>query len=114
MRNTLIAALAASLAVATVVPAAAPVAAQVNIRQVNQERRIDAGRRSGKLTAAEARQLKAQQRSIQRLTARLRAQHGGRLTRADKRMIHDRQAEADRAITHQKHDRQRGRNRLKL
>lgn len=110
MRNTLIAALAASLAVAAIAPAAA----QINVRQVNQDRRIDAGHRSGKLSPAEYRQLKAQQRSITRLTARLRAQHGGKLTRADKRMIHDRQAEADRAITHQKHDRQRGRNRLKL
>ena len=110
MRNTLIAALAATLAVTAV----APLAAQVNVRQANQQRRIDAGHRSGKLSPAEYARLKAQQRSIQRLTARLRAQHGGKLTRADKRMIHDRQAEADRAITHQKHDRQRGRNRLKL
>lgn len=110
MRHSFIAALAATLTVATVVPAVA----QVNIRQANQERRIDAGHRSGKLTPAESRQLKAQQRAIERLTARLRAQHGGKLTRADKRMIHDRQAEADRAISHQKHDSQRGRNRLKI
>ena len=110
MRTSLIAALAAMLGAATLAPAVA----QVNVRQANQERRIDAGNRSGKLTAAESRQLKAQQRAIARLTARLRAQHGGKLTRADKRMIHDRQAEADRAISHQKNDSQRGRNRLKL
>lgn len=110
MRNTLIAALAATLAVTATMPATA----QINVRQVNQQRRIDAGHRSGKLSPAEYRHLKAQQRSIQRQTAHLRAQHGGKLTRADKRLIHDRQAEADRAITHQKHDRQRGRNHLKL
>lgn len=110
MRKTMMAVLAATLTIGTVLPATA----QVNVRQLNQQRRIDAGHRSGKLTGAEATRLKAQQRSIARLEARLRARHGGRLTAADKRMIHDRQAEADRAITHQKHDRQRGRNHLKL
>lgn len=110
MRKTLLAIAAATLTIATTLPAVA----QVNVRQLNQKRRIDAGHRSGKLTAQEASRLKAQQRSIQRLEAQLRARHNGRLTPADKRMIHDRQAEADRAITHQKHDRQRGRNHLKL
>lgn len=110
MRKALMALAAATLTIATALPAVA----QVNVRQLNQERRIDAGRRSGKLTVAEASRLKAQQRAVQRLEASLRAKHGGRLTAADKRMIHDRQAEADRAITHQKHDRQRGRNHLKL
>lgn len=110
MHKPIMAMLAATLAIGTALPAAG----QINIRQANQERRIDAGHRSGKLTYAESRRLKAQQRSIQRLSARLRAQHHGHLTAADKRMVHDRQAEADRAITHQKHDSQRGRNHLKL
>lgn len=109
MRNAILAVLAATATATTALPAVA----QVNVRQANQERRIDAGRRSGKLTVAEGARLRAQQRSIKRLTARLRAQHG-HLTAADKRMIHDRQAEADRAITHQKHDYQRGRNHLHL
>ncbi len=110
MRKAIMAALAATLTVS----AALPATAQVNLRQRNQERRIDAGDRSGKLTRVESARLKAQQRSIERLEARQRARHGGRLTPADKRMIHDRQAEADRSITHQKHDSQRGRNHLKL
>ncbi|WP_140850347.1 hypothetical protein [Sphingomonas glacialis] len=110
MRKAIMAALAATLTVS----AALPATAQVNLRQRNQERRIDAGDRSGKLTRVESARLKAQQRSIERLEARQRARHGGRLTSADKRMIHDRQAQADRAITHQKHDSQRGRNHLKL
>lgn len=108
MRKILMTMAAATMALAM----ALPVAAQVNVRQLNQERRIDAGVRSGKLSRSEAVRLKAQQRGVQRLEAQLRAKHGGRLTAADKRMIHDRQAEADRAITHQKHDRQRGRNHL--
>ena len=94
--------------------AAPSVAGPVNARQINQERRIDAGRRSGKLTAAEAMRLKAEQRSIQRLEARMRARHGGHLTPNDKRIIHNRQAMANRHILMQKHDAQRGKNHLKL
>ena len=43
---------------------AAPV---TNLRQLNQERRIDAGTRSGKLTRAEAARLKTEQRNIAQL-----------------------------------------------
>ena len=110
MNKTFIALTLSALAVGTAVSAAGP----VNVRQANQERRIDAGSRSGKLTRHEAATLKAQQRSIQRLEARLRARHGGHLTARDKRIIHARQAQANRAILAQKHDRQRGKNHLKL
>ena len=92
----------------------AAVAGPVNVRQVNQERRIDAGHRSGKLTTREAAQLRAEQRAIQRYTARQRARHGGHLTAADKRTIHAMQARANRHILAQKRDRQRGRNHLHL
>jgi len=86
----------------------------VNVRQANQERRIDAGHRSGKLTRAEEARLKAEQRSIARLERQLKARHGGRLTAADKRLIHRRQEAANRHILAQKYDTQRGRNKLKL
>lgn len=110
MNQTIIALTLSALAIGTTASAAAP----VNIRQANQERRIDAGSRSGKLTRHEATALKAQQRSIQRLEARLRARHGGRLTAHDKRVIHARQAQANRAILAQKRDAQRGKDHLKL
>lgn len=86
----------------------------VNVRQANQERRIDAGERSGKLTRAEQARLKSEQRSIAQLEKQLRARHGGRLTAADKRLIHSRQEAANRHILAQKHDTQRGKNKLKL
>jgi uncharacterized protein HemX len=88
-------------------------AGPVNVRQANQERRIDAGHRSGKLTRAEEARLNAEQRSIKRLEAQLKARHG-RLTAADKRLIHSRQEAANRHILAQKGDAQRGRNKLKL
>ena len=83
-------------------------------RQLNQERRIDAGQRSGKLTHAEAARLDREQRSIRQLEVQLKARHGGHLTRADKRLIKQRQNSANAHILQQKHDPQRGRNHLKL
>ncbi len=94
--------------------AAADAQSPVNARQLNQERRIDAGERSGKLTRTEAYRLKTEQRSIARLKARLKARHGGRLTAADKRLIHARQERANAHILSQKHDAQRGKDHLKL
>lgn len=104
-----------ALLIGLVTTGAATVAlSQVNVRQANQERRIDAGTRSGKLTHAEKARLDAEQRSIARLEKQLRARHGGRLTAADKRLIHSRQEAANRHILAQKHDSQRGRNKLRL
>ncbi len=88
--------------------------AAVNARQVNQERRIDAGKRSGKLTPREAARLKAEQRSISNQEARLRARHGGHLTARDKQTIHARQERANRAILASKRNAHRGKNHLKL
>jgi len=105
----------AALALSAIgVGAAAEAQRPVNVRQANQERRIDAGVRSGKLTRREATALRTEQRSIARLRAQLKARHGGRLTEADKRLIRARQERANRNILVQKNDPQRGRNKLKL
>jgi hypothetical protein len=110
MRKMIIAAGLAALTMGAAAEAQHP----VNARQINQERRIDAGKRSGKLTHAETARLKAEQRSIARLEAQLKARHGGRLTAADKRLIHRRQEQANAHILAQKRDAQRGKNHLKL
>ena len=110
MKKLITAALFAALGFGTVAQAAPP----VNARQLNQERRIDAGRRSGKLTRAEAARLKSEQRAIAMERNRMKARHGGHLTAADKRRLHARQEAANRHILSQKHDRQRGPNKLKL
>ena len=86
----------------------------VNARQLNQERRIDAGTRSGKLTSHEAATLRMQQHSISREEQMMRDRHGGHLTTRDKRIIHARQARANRAILAKKHNRRRGKNHLHL
>jgi hypothetical protein len=103
-----------ALAIGTFVGSGAMAAATVNVRQLNQERRIDAGLRSGKLTQAEASHLRAQQASIRSEVARMRQRHPHGLTEADKQRLTAMQDEADRAILHQKDDAQRGPNKLKM
>lgn len=110
MKKTIIALALGALTIAGAAAAESP----VNVRQANQERRIDAGHRSGKLTNHETMRLKAQQRSIAMEEKRMRARHGGHLTARDKRIIHMRQQQANHAILSQKHDAQRGKNHLKL
>jgi len=90
---------------------AAPAA---NLRQLNQERRIDAGVRSGKLTPHEAEALRAQQHSISREKQVMKARHGGHLTKRDAARLHARQRAANRRILMNKHNRYHGRNHLKI
>ena len=106
----------ASIAALSVLAAATPAlaAGPINARQINQERLIDAGFRSGKLTRSEVTMLKNDQRSIRLLEDRMRARHGGKLIRTDKRILQQRQDRADVNIAREKADRQRGRNRLDI
>jgi hypothetical protein len=110
MKKIIVALALGAVSVATAASAQGP----VNARQLNQERRIDAGTRSGKLSPHEAARLKSQQHSISRQEDRLRARHGGHLTRRDKQIIHTRQARANQAILAKKHNRVRGKDHLKL
>jgi len=61
---------------AIAVPATAFADVGIDARQANQQRQIDAGKRSGKLTRAERDVLTAEQRSIKREEGRLRARGG--------------------------------------
>ena len=82
MNRILAMAAAAAVATCTVVPAQAA----VNARQLNQERNIDAGERSGKLTPREAANLKSEVRAIERQKRRF--ERDGRYTRVEKARIH--------------------------
>ena len=80
--NKTVTAIVAALSLAAV---AAPAGAVVNARQLNQERNIDAGVRSGKLTPREASTLRAEVRAIER-QKRAFERHG--YTRVEKARIH--------------------------
>ncbi|KPF78274.1 hypothetical protein IP88_04395 [alpha proteobacterium AAP81b] len=85
---------------------AVPATAAVNVRQLNQQRNIDAGLRSGKLTRAEYRQLKAEQRAIERNQARYT--RDGFYSAREKAMIHAQQDAAGRHIDRLKANGRRG------
>ena len=61
---------------ATALPATAFADLGIDVRQANQQRQIDAGKRSGKLTRRERDILTAEQRAIKREEGRLRARGG--------------------------------------
>ncbi len=97
---------AAAIAALSIGALAAPAVAATNARQLNQQRNIDAGLRSGKLTRAEANRLRAEQRMIERTASRLEAS-GGRYTAAEKRRVHAMQDVAGANIDRLKHNRRR-------
>ena len=110
MKRTLI---AIALGATTLAGGAQAIERPVNARQLNQERRIDAGVRSGKLSPREAARLKRQQAAIRADAAHRRATHGG-LTARDKRLIHARQDSANATILQKKNNTVRGKDHLKL
>lgn len=76
---------------------------RVNDRQHRQVDRIEQGVASGSLTARETARLSAQQASIARQEARMRADGPG-LTRHERRTLEQRQDAASRDIRRQKTD----------
>lgn len=102
MKRT-ITAIATALSILAV---AAPAAAAINARDVNHSRLIDAGERSGKLTRAEARTLRAEQDAIQRNHRRFN--RDGNYTRREKATIHDQQDVLARRIDRLKANGRRG------
>lgn len=76
MKKIVISALAAATLATVAVPAMAAPWASVNQRQANLDRRIDNGVRNGRITRAEAYQLRAEFRQISRLEARYRSTRG--------------------------------------
>jgi hypothetical protein len=71
-------------------------------RQVNQEKRIDQGVKSGELTPREAGRLEAQQAKIQQDEARMKAD--GKLTKAERRKLQREQDRASKNIYRKKHN----------
>lgn len=101
--NKTLTAIVAALSLAAV---AAPAGAAINARGLNHDRLIDAGERSGKLTRAEARTLRAEQNAIERKKRRF--ERDGNYTRREKAIIHDQQEAAARHIDRLKANGRRG------
>lgn len=71
-------------------------------REVNQERRIDQGVKSGQLTPQEAGKLDAQQARIQQTEEKMKAD--GKLTAKERRKLHRMQDRASGNIYRKKHN----------
>ena len=80
---------------------------RIDARQVNQQRQIDAVKRSGKLSLGERRILTNEQRAIKREEARFKRSYG-RFTQREKAVIDGRLNRAQAHINRLKNNRRRG------
>lgn len=103
MRKTLIILGFAALATGSVAQADI----RIDARQANQQRQIDAGKRSGKLSLGERRILTNEQRAIKREEARYKRSYG-RFTPREKAVIDGRLNRAQAHINRLKNNRRRG------
>ncbi len=101
LRNAAIAVLLATAGSAAFAQAATP---GVDQRQLNQERRIEQGERTGALTTREANRLEAGQARVERMEER--AKSDGTVTRGERARLHQAQGVQSARIARQKHDRQ--------
>lgn len=76
----------------------------IDQRQANQERRIDQGVQSGKLTKKEARKVQRGQNKVNRMEARAKAD--GTVTKTERAKIQKAQNKQSRKIKRQKNDSQ--------
>jgi hypothetical protein len=86
---------------------------RVDARQLNQQRLIDAGKRSGKLSPGERARLTAQLESINRTKKQLE-RSGGRFTKAEVARVNAMLDRSENDITRAKQNRTRGRSGVHL
>ena len=96
--------IAGTLLIASTVAASAH-SNSVDRRQEHQANRIEHGRQTGQITWTEGLKLRAEQRRIARLEAKLRAD--GYLSRSDRSKLNELQRDARRHITKEAHDSKR-------
>ena len=96
-----------AIAAVALVVSGAGAFAQIAQQQNAQEQRIQAGARSGEMTAGEQNRMQVNEASIAREKANFRAAHGGRLTSYDRHRLEARQHRASNRIYAYKHNRRR-------
>jgi hypothetical protein len=98
--KTVILSLIAAATLAAALPAMAQPAMTPSIpaREQMQQQRIEQGARTGALTPGQTARLEHREIATHRLAVRLREEHGGRLTRHDRRVVHHALNRDSRAI----------------
>lgn len=79
-------------------------AANIHKREKRQERRIERGERSGRLSPKEAARLENKEAGLKDEEQAMRNANGGKLSRADRRALQNQANKDSRAIARQKHD----------
>ena len=79
--------------------------ARVDARQTEQQKRIDAGVKSGELNQKEAARLQKGQANVQKMEDKARAD--GKITKQEARKIEHAQDQQSKKIYHEKHDKQK-------
>lgn len=93
-----------ALAIASVGLFAQTATPRADTRQAAQERRIDAGVKSGELNATEAKRMENQQAVVNKVESNAKAD--GTVTKGERAKIHHTQKKTDERIRRQKHDAQ--------
>ncbi len=77
---------------------------EIGKRQLNQKRRIKQGIKSGELTKGEAKNLKEDEKMMQKEKKDMKAQNGGKLTKGDKRLMNKQLNQESKKIYKKKHN----------
>jgi len=76
---------------------------QVNGRLENQDKRIQEGEKSGKLTRGQARQLHQEDRNIRKEERHMAAKDGGHITKKDQARLNRQENKVSKQIHEEKH-----------
>lgn len=73
-------------------------------QKIEQQQRISQGERNGSLSPTEANRIQRQEAGINREEQKMRARHGGHLTRANRKRLKKQQKRESRRIYKNRHD----------
>jgi hypothetical protein len=80
-----------------------PRRAEVNGRLANQDKRIQQGEKSGKLTPGQAKQLHQEDKAIRKEERRMAAKDGGHITKKDQAKLNRQENKVSKQIHAEKH-----------
>ena len=100
MRRAIVGMLVGAVAMTVAAPG---FAAEVDRRQHRQEKRIEQGEKSGKLTPAAEGKLQGEHRAVRKQINQERAANGGHLTRSERRQVNREQNAESKEIYQDKH-----------
>jgi len=77
---------------------------EIGKRQLNQKRRIKQGIKSGELTKGEKKNLKEDEKMMQKEKKDMKAQNGGKLSKGDKKLLNKQLNQESKKIYRKKHN----------